>query len=95
MLVFSLTGLMLGNVPADRTAAVDDVRHLSTRHQYDAEYSQQARGGKVPVVMAVTAKRLRNIRPRKRDIREQLGDVEFLEATAEVIEIPRTPPGRQ
>lgn len=81
MLIILLSALMLSPIPADQNAALDAVRQLSLRDQYGTEDSLQAHEGNILVVMIVTAKRLRNIRPWEQDIREQLGDIDFLRIT--------------
>jgi hypothetical protein len=81
MLFFLVTALIFGSVPADHNADLDALRQLSLRDQHGTQDSLQAHEGQVLVVMVVTAKRLRNIRPWERDIREQLGDVDFLRIT--------------
>jgi hypothetical protein len=81
MLTIFLSALMLSPIPADQNAALDSVRQLSLRDQHGTEDSLQAHEGNVLVVLVVTAKRLRNIRPWEKDIREQLGDVDFLRIT--------------
>lgn len=78
MLVLLLTVLMLGNIGLDQSADLSEFSQLKLRDQYGVEDSLAAHRGQVVVVMVVTAKRLRNIRPWERDLREHFENIEYL-----------------
>jgi hypothetical protein len=65
-------------VPQD---VVEAVAGLQFRDQYGGEDSLAEHRGHVVVVMAVTAKRLRNIKPWERHLRERVDGVHFLRVT--------------
>lgn len=88
MLALLLTILMLGNIGLDESADLGQLSQLNLRDQYGAEDSLAAHRGQVVVVMVVTAKRLRNIRPWERDLRERFEDIEYLR----IADVPEDPP---
>jgi hypothetical protein len=73
--------LILGNIAGDPSRAVAEVSELSLRDQYGFEDSLAAHHGRVVVVMVVTAKRLRNIKPWESALRQQIEGVEYLRIT--------------
>ena len=89
MLVLLFTILILGNAATDQQAALTEVSHLKLRDQYGNEDSLAAHRGQVVVVMVVTAKRLRNIRPWEQNLREHFDQLEYLRIT----DVPSDPPG--
>lgn len=62
----------------DTSAAVDGISGLRLQDQYGEHHSLAEHNGHVTVVMVVTVKRLRNIKPWERSLREQFDDIRYL-----------------
>jgi hypothetical protein len=78
LLTLLLSTLITGAAVAGSQSSVDAVSELQLRDQYGHEDSLAEHRGEVVVVMVVTVKRLRNIRPCERQLREQFEEIHVL-----------------
>jgi hypothetical protein len=82
MLALLLTVLALSPIAADEGTDLAELSAVTLVDQYGAEDALARHRGRVVVVMVVTAKRLRNIRPWERDLRERFEDaIDYLRIT--------------
>jgi hypothetical protein len=82
MLALLLTVLALGPIASDAGAGLAELSALTLVDQHGVEHELARHRGRVLVVMVVTAKRLRNIRPWERDLREHFEDeIDYLRIT--------------
>jgi hypothetical protein len=92
MLALLLTVLALSPIAADAEADLAELGAVKLTDQYGAEDALARHRGRVVVVMVVTAKRLRNIRPWERDLREHFDDeIDYLRIT----DVPEDSPATQ
>jgi hypothetical protein len=80
-MVLLLTAMFLSATAADQPARFDEMSHVKFRDQYGHEECLADHRGTVVVVMVVTAKRLRNIRPWERDLRQHFERIDYLRIT--------------
>ena len=79
MTLLLLAAVIFGQaVELTQSIAVNELSELRLRDQYGDEDSLAAYRGQVVVVMVVTARRLRNIKPWEADLREQMEGVQYL-----------------
>ncbi len=82
MTLLLLAALILGQAAENPpSSAVAELSGLKLRDQFGNEDHLAAHQGRVIVVMVVTAKRLRNIKPWESDLRQQVDGVEYLRIT--------------
>jgi hypothetical protein len=74
MMTLLVAAMLLGAPGAGAGGGLADVADLTLVDQYGGEDNLAQHRGRVVVVMVVTARRLRNIRPWERELRAQLGD---------------------
>ena len=90
MTLLLLAAVIFGQaVELTPSIAVTELSELKLLDQYGDEDSLAAHRGHIVVVMVVTAKRLRNIKPWEADLRKQVDGVEYLRIT----DVPEEPPG--
>lgn len=78
MLSVCCSMLIAGAVVAGLPSSVDAVSERQIPDQYDQPHSLAELRGQVVVAMVVTAKRLRNIKPWERELRERFDGIAFL-----------------
>jgi Tfp pilus assembly protein PilN len=81
MVVLLLIAMVLGTTATDQPARFDELSHAKLRDQYGQEECLADHRGTVVVVMVVTAKRLRNIRPWEEELRQHFEEVDYLRIT--------------
>jgi hypothetical protein len=84
MLGLAVSILMLTAAPGE----VPPVAGVELRDQHGETDSLAAHRGEVVVAMVVTARRLRNLRPWERDLKDRLPEVSFLR----IADVPEDPP---
>jgi hypothetical protein len=78
LLTLLLSTLFTGAAVAGSQSPIDAVSRLQLRDQYGHEDSLAAHRGEVVVVVVVTVKRLRNIRPCEQQLRERFEEIRVL-----------------
>lgn len=78
MLTFLLCMLVASPVPVESPATIEALASLVLQDQYGDVHSLADHRGQVVVAMVVTAKRLRNIKPWERSLRELIDGVAYL-----------------
>jgi hypothetical protein len=82
------TALLMLGLLSQSTSPLSGLEEVQLRDQYGSTDSLAAHHGHVVVVMVVDAKRLRNLRPWVRELREHFDDLE----TILIAEVPADPP---
>ena len=86
-MILNIALLMLALL-SQGTASLADLEKVQLRDQFGESDSLAAHRGRVVVVMVVDAKRLRNLKPWARALRERFDDLE----TILIAEVPADPP---
>jgi hypothetical protein len=73
-----IAALVLGAVLPIPPAAVDGLRDVELSDQFGGRDSLSAHLGSPTVVMVVTARRLRNLKPWERELRERFEDIDIV-----------------
>jgi Tfp pilus assembly protein PilN len=81
MTVLLLIAIVLGTTVTEQPARFDEISHVKLRDQYGHEKCLADHRGTVVVVTLVTAKRLRNIRPWEKELRQHFEAIDFLRIT--------------
>jgi hypothetical protein len=81
MTVLLLIAVALGTAATDQPTRFDEISRVKLRDQYGHEECLADHRGTVVVVTVVTAKRLRNIRPWEKELRQHFEEIDFLRIT--------------
>lgn len=90
MLSFVLC-LILATPGAEHAAALSEVSTITLRDQYGHEDTLEAHRGNVTVVMVVAARRLRNIKPWERELRERFDRLHYVR----IADVPEDSPATE